>query len=698
MLALSSSSSRKARVALAFLGSMALGCATVAASPAPLTFAVHQGRFFNAFFRQGPVAGDLVLRSGPHPRLLFAFPAGDSGVGVWFARTPHWASWHLIGALHPARGHDRRGRRLYGLSAVVELTGNPAVQVHRAVLSSIRVLRNYNSRGKLPSLLETAPHVRGQSITWARQRLDGAVSYRLSLHVLRGHLRGMRIVADRRGVIRLAVTGLTGEPPLTPLSGRQLLRHPHAGSAAARDTLTFLAYRQKFLAGSWRFDTYFGRDTLMSLRLLMPALTAGAIDDALDSVLERLSPHGQVAHEEDIGEEAVLWNLRHRGVRSAAPHYTYLMIDENYMLAPDAAAWLLSPRERSRAAAYLAGAVGGPKERRGTRGAALVKNLQFVLRSAAPFAHDPVLGHLIGLKPGEPVGDWRDSTDGLGGGHYPYDVNAALVPAALEAIARLYASGLLAPYLPAADRELFARASQMAQVWGKDAARLFEVTVSHAQAVRDVVRYAAAQRVPARAAVAALGSAPVRFPALSLDIGGQAVPVMQSDVGYLLLFGKPAPIDLEHLVTTLMRPFPAGLMTGAGMVVANAVFAPPALQREFTRHAYQGAVVWSWQQALFAAGLARQLRRTDLPASVRSSLQAAQRTLWRVIEATRSMANTELWSWTYSDGHYHIRPFGSESSDATEADAAQLWSTVYLAVKPPAGLLHPSGTGRRTRP
>ena len=109
-------------------------------------------------------------------------------------------------------------------------------------------------------------------------------------------------------------------------------------------------------------------------------------------------------------------------------------------------------------------------------------------------------------------------------------------------------------------------------------------------------------------------------------------------------------------------------------------------------------MVWSWQQALFAAGLARQLRRTDLPVSVRSSLQAAQRTLWRAIEATRSMANTELWSWTYSDGRYHIRPFGSESSDATEADAAQLWSTVYLAVKPPPGLLHPSGTGRRTRP
>ncbi|EQD41278.1 lipoprotein, partial [mine drainage metagenome] len=179
-------------------------------------------------------------------------------------------------------------------------------------------------------------------------------------------------------------------------------------------------------------DTYFGRDTLMSVRLLMPALTARAIDDALDSVLARLSPHGQVAHEELIGEEAVLENLK-QGVRSARPSYTYLMIDENYMLAPDAAAWLLSPRGRARAAAYLAAPVGGPLHRRISRGAALVKNLVFVLESASAFAHRPEVAHLIGLKPGMSAGDWRDSNAGLGGGHYPYDVNAALVPAALEA-------------------------------------------------------------------------------------------------------------------------------------------------------------------------------------------------------------------------------------------------------------------------
>jgi hypothetical protein len=201
-----------------------------------------------------------------------------------------------------------------------------------------------------------------------------------------------------------------------------------------------------------------------------------------------------------------------------------------------------------------------------------------------------------------------------------------------------------------------------------------------------VSRYAAADGIPAQPAVHALGRAAVTFPALSLSRAGRPIPVMQSDIGYLLLFGKPAAGDLDHLVSAMMRPFPAGLITGAGLLVANPAFAAQSLQGEFTRHAYHGTVVWSWQQALLAAGLARQLQRTDLPPAVRARLRSAERTLWRVIDATRSMANTELWSWSYRAGRYHIRPFGSASSDASEADAAQLWSTVYLAIRPPRDL------------
>src|SRR6185312_3677649 len=120
-----------------------------------------------------------------------------------------------------------------------------------------------------------------------------------------------------------------------------------------------------------------------------------------------------------------------------------------------------------------------------------------------------------------------------------------------------------------------------------------------------------------------------------------------------------------------------------GMVVANPVFCTPARQNLFSRNAYHGTVVWSWQQALFAAGLARQLERHDLPTAVRADLIKAQRVLWAAIEAARSMRNAELWSWSYVAGRYQLRPFGSSAADADESNAAQLWSTVYLAVRPP---------------
>jgi hypothetical protein len=675
--------------AAAWLCAFAAARAAARPRPAPLQFQVRQGEFLNYFLRAGPVAANLVLRSGPAPRILIAFPAGDSGVGLWFAPQSGRGQWRLVGRPRSIHARDARGRDLYGITVAAEIA-SPTLKIHEAVLSSVRVLRDYQSLGTLPAGIAATAAVRGRTLLWSRDRLDGGAGYRLAVEVLEGKLSGRRILAGRTGRIELRITGLSGERPLSPLAASELLRRPADGSAAARDTLAFLAYRQKLLAGSWRFDTYFGRDTLMSLRLLMPALTAAAVADGLDSVLARLSPQGEVAHEEDIGEQAVLDHREADGSLSAAPVYHYQMVDEDYMLAPVAAAWLLDRRERAHSAAFLAGAVGAPAAlRRRTRGAALVRNLRYVLQSARPFAREPSYGNLISLKPGVPAGDWRDSTNGLGGGRYPYDVDAVLVPAALDAAARLAGSGLLAPYLTPSDRKLFADAAAMAGAWRARAPDFFEVSVPHAQAVRDIEAYAAAQGISARPGVAALGSTGERFYALSLTAGGRAIPVLQSDAGYELLFGHPDVRTLARMVSVLMRPFPAGLMTGAGMVVADPVFAPPALRAMFTRHDYHGTVIWSWQQALFAAGLARQLERHDLPAGLRSRLIAAQRTLWSAIEATHTLANSELWSWSYAGGRYHARAFGSSSADATESDAAQLWSTVYLAVKPPVFAARP---------
>jgi hypothetical protein len=220
-------------------------------------------------------------------------------------------------------------------------------------------------------------------------------------------------------------------------------------------------------------------------------------------------------------------------------------------------------------------------------------------------------------------------------------------------------------------------------VWRSRAAPLFEVSIDHARAVDAIDGYARALSVQAQPALAALPASDLRFHAIALDAAGAPVRVMNSDEGFALLFEDLDPAQVDRAVTTLIRPFPAGLMTEAGMLVANPVHAPPPVQAKFSRNAYHGTVVWSWQQALFAAGLARQLRRTDLPGPVRSHLLAAQSVLWSAIRATRSMQNSELWSWSFAGGHYRVAAFGAAAADADESNAAQLWSTVYLAVRPP---------------
>lgn len=652
------------------------------ASPPPLAFRIDEGKIINAFYRKGPIAAHLLLRAGKQPRILVAFPAGDSGVGVWFKTTARAMHWRLDQPPQPVTMTDNEGRTLRGISAVAT-ANTDALQLRQAVLSSIRVLRDYQALGKVPAPVLIAPQLEHGALVWARNRLDGAAGYRLTLTPLDGTQVSRTGLTGANGRIRLRITALTGAPPLTPLQGKDLLTSAAQPDPRARAVLSFLAYKQKFLAGSWRYDTYFGRDTLMSLRLLMPVLQPAAIEDALASVLARLSSDGEVAHEEDIGEFAVLVNEKAGRGHSDKPSYDYGMVDSDFMLAPVTAAWLLeSSRGRSRAAEFLA--------RKGpdgiSEGDRLVRNFVYVVKRSAAFAADPVVANLVGLKPGHITGQWRDSAEGLGRGTYAYDVNAVWVPAALTAIERFARVGLLDLYSDAAQRGELAHAGPQAAVWRAKAPPLFIVRITNPSARKDVAIYAAKVGVPAKRAVASLGSAPLVFNALSLDAHGTPVPVLHSDDGFALLFSRLDAAQVNRAVRSMMRPFPAGLMTGVGMVVADPAYAAPVVQNRFGKTAYHGTVVWSWQQAILAAGLQRQLARTDLPAALHDRLQSARRTLWAAIDAAHAVRSSELWSWRYVDGRYQVLPFGASSGDATESNAAQLWSTVFLALPPPKTL------------
>lgn len=649
-----------------------------------LAYQLTEGQNLNAFLRDGPVAAHLLLRNGVDPRILVAFPAGNSGVGLWFDQLPRAATWRLEQAPRATRWPSNAG--VQPAMVTVAATDAPRLRVKQAVLSSIRFLRDYQSVGRFPKEVDVAPVIAGDTMRWSRVRLDGAPGYALQVRVLTGRIAGQEIVADGGKPIRLEITASSGETPLNGLAPDELLNARAAADPAARNALAFLSYREKFLAGSWRFQTYFGRDTLMSLRLLMPALQPRAIEAGLGSVLARLNEAGDVAHEEGIGEFAVV-DRRQNGGRGDAAVLDYAMIDDDYMLAPVTASYLLDHSDGAGARRFLARrlaseGVPGTTE---PAGAMLVRNLRFVAAQARGFAEAPAVERLIALKPGRMTGQWRDSEEGLGRGRFAYDVNAVFVPAALDAAARLLRAGLLDPYITAADRVMLTRASSMAQVWRSRAPALFRVAVPTGEAVARIRRYAGTLGIPAAPAVAALGSSPLQFHAIALDAAGKPVPIINSDEGFALLFADPSPADLETFVTAAMRPFPAGLMTDIGMLVANAAQADGATQARFTPAAYHGAVVWSWQQALFAAGLERQLQRDGLPPSTRTVLVRAQADLWRAIGATRATQNSELWSWTFADGRYRVMPFGAGKQDVDESNAAQLWSTVYLAVRPPAG-------------
>ncbi len=664
--------------------STALASEFARAADAPAQFQIKEGRALNAFHQQGPVSAHFLLSDGTQPRLLIVFPAGNSGVGIWFEDAREPVYWQL-GRIESLSQSDDRGRALHGV--VAEVRVDAPVVVRDAVLSSVRVLRDYQLNRTYPPELKTSVRIDGKTAIWARERLDGAPGYALSIALENGELRGgqnssLTLSPSRAGeALRLKITALTGETPLNPLGSDRLLNATATDDLRSRQVLNFLSYEEKFLAGSWRFNTYFGRDTLMSLRLLMPALQPEAIEGGLASVLQRLRTNGEVAHEEDIGEFAVLRHRKEGDRASNEPIYDYNMIDDDFMLAPVAAEYLLEhARGRDRAERFLARRL--PNGDRA--GEALARNFVWVTQSANAFAQTPKAANLISLKPGLNAGQWRDSQDGLGGGRYPFDVNAVLVPAALSAISRFVVSGVLEPYLSSEQQQRLSSAERLTNVWSREAPKLFDVRIGSSEARQLIAAYAKDLGVNPSPALEAVPDRDFTVSAIALDASHKPIPILHSDGGFALLLQNPPAAQVEQLVATMLRPFPAGLLTDAGLLVANPVFADRTRQQQFGRSAYHGTVVWSWQQALLAAGLEHQLARDDLREATSERLREARRRLWSAIERTRVLRASELWSWRFVEGRYQPAPFGQSSGDADESNAAQLWSTVYLAVRPPA--------------
>ncbi|KAF8512552.1 hypothetical protein BU17DRAFT_54049 [Hysterangium stoloniferum] len=492
-------------------------------------------------------------------------------------------------------------------------------------------------------------------------------------------------------------------------AGAKALQGLANGSVVSAEQISFLAYQSKSLAGGWRFLTYFGRDTLIALRLLMPIFTPEASESVLGAVLERLNSTGAACHEETIGDYASFINIGNGMPELGdAPFYDYKMIDTDLYVLPTVAHYFLDIPQGHNRTAFLSqvSTLNNPNINISFHDL-LARNALYNLERAEPFALKPSVTNLLHLRPGQPVGNWRDSNEGIGYGKIPFDVNVALVPATLRAIARLTEAGILVlKGQPNAGK----KAQQYAEMWEQHAAGFFSVKVKGAIAQsrwKDfVVRANLTDTLLDSQNASGHGATQdVTFYALSLHDDGTKVDVMHSDLGFSLLFASNVPSALLQRVVELLQPYPKGLLTNIGMVTANPALSSNRTQISvLSRESYHGTVVWSFQQALMAAGIARQLKfcgnstisiDIELPPSptpswcsdksLVSSLKAAQTRLWTSIKGAETQIFSEVWSYDFdrTTNQFSVGDLAVLSPQGTESDAIQFWSFTFLAVADP---------------
>ena len=517
------------------------------------------------------------------------------------------------------------------------------------------------------------------------------------------------------GPVRLTVRVTTDAPALVPLGRAEIFNdefqrfaaqvradtaHPLTSRRLEREVrgVELLCYREKLMAGLPNFATYFGRDMLMTALLMQPVWAPAMSEHVVASALGKLSPTGDVSHEEALGGQAIRENaaeynrlvsagqlVRARALLAhlAATRENYIMVDDDFQLPVVSARYLADPRvPADRKRGFL---------RTGQHLARLVANLAFVVRKAAPYARDPVATNLVSF-PRAPDGgwlstSWRDSRAGYGGGRFAMDVNVIWVPHALEAVGTILNALKqlgVTPVIREQPLVTFARdraALQRAVATWKGAERHFRVALARKDATERVAArlgwlpFAEGEYWNSVAQRTGVSVDTLRFLALSLDATGRPIPVVNTDPAMLLLVDSLSDERTRELIEPILLPYPWGLFVdGLGPVVANDAYATRQVWDAFRRDAYHSpTVVWGRDVNVLLAGLARQLPAGDVGAQHAAPLRDAVHRITDAVDRS-GLRHAELWSYTIENGRLVPSRYGTSSD-------VQLWSLTDLAVQ-----------------
>lgn len=680
------------------------------------------------------------------PRLVVAWPAGNSGICTFF-QPQNGANGSLAIALvnstvgtplapvfRNASGSDYP---VVGVQGVLSFNSSATLTI--PILGSIRTIRDFTEG---PSLLRpviqdavNVTRFNGTGASFSRLWLDNVTTTTFTM-MPSGNTQTNITINSRNKTISFGAGFYTfsasfNYPQLTQLAPDQVLNTASQSLVEQQSdqttSLSFLSYTEKLLAGAWRFLTYFGRDSMISALLLEPVLSQGngsATEAVIGAVLERINrTDGSVCHEETIGDYATYLNLE-ENITSTDPGFTYPMIDTDFYLPVLMQQYFNSSPDRVQPLLSRGAGTVDPENANLTYANLTLINAEKIINITAPFARNQTIGNLLHLKEGEIVGQWRDSTYGLGGGRIPFDVNTALVPAALRAIAQLARSGVYPNNTRVNTTAWRTLADTNARVWEEKTLQFFERNITADEArdrLQNFVDTASFYNGPTNdSSLPEDGNITSYAIALQGYNNLSSVDVLHSDTAFRLFFlnASSSTPEAEAQETrfinatadSLVRPFPAGLLTPQSMVVANpALSGSDVLTENFTNAAYHGTVVWSFQLAMMAKGLERQLARcnstkyvtpntTQVPQwcddeTVEPNVRRAYNALWDSIEDNAAQLQSEVWSWTYNNDTdaYTTTPLGALPpppgvSSGTESNVRQLWSLTFLSVTRDASL------------
>jgi hypothetical protein len=666
------------------------------------------------------------------PRLIVAWPAGNSGICTFFQPQSENNGTLAIELVNSTLGsplgvinREDKGSEYPFVGVEGVLSFNTSANLTVAILGSIRNIRDFTEGPSiLNPIIQNATNItsaKNGGVLVSRLWLDNITTTNFVLEPWENKDSSMIIdngtVSFGAGFYRFSAS--FNYPQLKQLSPQQVINNQSRSLIKQEPSqvrsLSFFSYTDKLLAGGWRFLTYFGRDTMIAALLLEPVLSAGnnsALEAVIGAVLERINrTDGSVCHEETIGDYATLLNLQ-KGIVSTAPGFTYPMIDTDYFLPILMDRYFSALPSRAKPLLNTKAGDVDVENQNLTWGNLSYINAQKIMNITEAFEKEQSVKNLIQLKKGELVGQWRDSSYGLANGRIPFDVNCALVPAALYAISNLAKVPGVYPN-NSVTKDWDAIAAKRAKVWEDNTLPLFQynVTVDTAKSrLDDYVDTNTFYDGPTHADSLANYSSPGRVVDYAIAINTTANPdkiaITHTDTAFRLFLLNSTNDDqlttfLNATANAILRPFPAGLSTPYGIVVANPALADNKdITAGFTNSAYHGTVIWSWQLALMAKGLERQLARCtssghgsdDVPAfcsndGVHTALKRAYNHLWDIIENNSDRLQSEVWSWSYSSkGGYKFAPLGTLPpppglGSGTESNVRQLWSLTFLAVK-----------------